>query len=189
MQDSATPPPDISLYRQNVRRAPLVSQRAMTRLRENCTSRFCSCICHRTVATSTRFWAFEYFPLASFLRKCDTNTCNTAKFGFDVRIALTRLGIKRAVVAHYYILSASGGFSIHASLKPELVVPYTSPGFEIIWKTRTHQMTIQKAQVELTKLFRTDPGAFRDHVNPSGGSYIEVTCLLSPTPSVLLTPA
>lgn len=57
----------------------------------------------------------------------------------------------------------------------EHVVPYTSPGFETIWRLQTQQISLEEAKCTLVQLFQSDPVAFREHVNPGGVSYIEVS--------------
>ena len=174
LQGTTTTASNSPPYRQILRREHLTSRRGIVRRRQACASMSCPCACHRTVATSKRFWAIEYTPLAVLLQSCDTGACTATKYGFNFRIALSQLGIKRAVVAQYQILSASDGYSIRSALKIEHVVPYTSPGFEALWRLQTHQISLEEAQHTLVQLFRSDPVAFREHVNPDGVSYIEV---------------
>ena len=175
LQDTTTIASKLPPNRQSLRREHFSPRRGKVRRRQACASMSCSCACHRVVATSKRFWAIEYTPLAVLLRSCDTGACTATKYGFNFRIALSQLGIKRAVIAQCQILSASEGYSIRSALKTEHVVPYTSPGFEVIWKLQTDQISLEEAQSTLVQLFRSDEEAFREHVNPGGVSYIEVS--------------
>ncbi|KAG9254348.1 uncharacterized protein F5Z01DRAFT_723527 [Emericellopsis atlantica] len=159
--------------RQNPRGAPRASQRIRTRKPDRCAANSCPCACHRMVATSRRFWALEYSPLAVFFQNCDTDTCSTTRYGINFRIALSQLGIERALVVDCFILSTFRGFSLRSAFTVEHVVPYTSLGFETIWKVQTRQISFREARETLTGMFRAGPGEFRQHVNPSGVSYIE----------------
>ncbi|KAL0941661.1 uncharacterized protein CTRU02_204424 [Colletotrichum truncatum] len=62
----------------------------------------------------------------------------------------------------------------------ERIVPYTSPGFEILLRCQNYLMTVNEARERLTELYRTDH-SFVNHVDPSGKSYIEVL-LTAPWP-------
>ncbi|KXH41656.1 hypothetical protein CNYM01_09833 [Colletotrichum nymphaeae SA-01] len=55
----------------------------------------------------------------------------------------------------------------------EQIVPYTSPGFEIIWRCQTYSIGFEEASESLRQLYRADPQGFSRHVNPGGKSYIE----------------
>ncbi|KAK1999868.1 ankyrin [Colletotrichum falcatum] len=141
--------------------------------RGNCLSRSCSCSCHRTKRTSRRFWALEYTPPTVFQQACDIPSCNTAKYGGSFRIALSQLGVRWAAAIQFYVLSESGKFSMRPCLEVERIVPYTSPGFEFIWRYVEGLIDFEAAQKGLVELRRTDP-TFPTHVNPGGKSYIEV---------------
>ncbi|WKT50771.1 hypothetical protein QSH57_015741 [Fusarium oxysporum f. sp. vasinfectum] len=147
--------------------------------RRDCISRGCSCTCHRTERTSRHFWALEYTSLAIFRRTCDKKSCNVVKYGGTFRLALSQLGIRWATVVQFYIVTTSGRYSLRPSIEVERVVPYTSPGFEILWKLRNRMISFEDGREELVHLRRTDP-TFPDHVDPSGKSYIE---------NLLMTPA
>ena len=58
----------------------------------------------------------------------------------------------------------------------ERIVPYTSPGFETLWRCKEQLITIEEARDKLVDLYRSDP-TFKNHVNPGGESYIEVGLL------------
>ncbi|KAF4340918.1 ankyrin repeat-containing protein [Fusarium beomiforme] len=109
------------------------------------------------------------------LQTCDKESCNVVKYGGTVRLALSQLGIRWAAVIQLYIVTTSGKYSLRPSFDVERIVPYTSPGFEILWKMRNLEISFEEGREELVNLHRTDP-TFPDHVDPSGHSYIE--CLL-----------
>lgn len=145
-----------------------------TRPKQNCILRPCSCVCHLTNRTTRRFWALEYTPWGAFQQSCDLETCNTTKYGASVRLAFSQFGIRWAAVLEVYAITSAGRFSFRPNLELEQIVPYTSPGFEIIWKCRTHKIEFEEARESLGQLYRADPQGFRCHVNPAGKSYIEV---------------
>ncbi|KAI7759836.1 hypothetical protein LZL87_009159 [Fusarium oxysporum] len=125
-----------------------------------------------TERTSRHFWALEYTPLAIFRQTCDKKSCNVVKYGGTFRFALSQLGIRWATVVQLYIVTTSGRYSLRPSIEVERVVPYTSPGFEILWKLRNRMISFEDGREELVHLRRTDP-TFPNHVDPSGKSYIE----------------
>ncbi|KAH7007456.1 hypothetical protein EDB80DRAFT_457730 [Ilyonectria destructans] len=148
------------------------ADRPRSRRRGDCLSRYCSCICHRTERTSRRFWALEHTPLAIFQQICDKESCDVVKHGGTFRFALSRLGIRWATVIQLYFVNTSGKYSLRSSFEVERVVPYTSPGFEILWNIREDIITFEEGREALVHLHRTDP-TFPNHVDPSGKSYIE----------------
>ncbi|KAK1594612.1 uncharacterized protein LY79DRAFT_134485 [Colletotrichum navitas] len=156
--------------------APMTNSRGMItprpKARGNCLSWSCSCSCHRTEKTSRRFWALEYTHPAVFQRTCDSSSCNTAKYGGMFRIALSQIGVRWAAAIQFYILAESGKFSMRPCFEMERIVPYTSPGFELIWKCENGLIRFEEAQKGLVELRRMDP-TFPTHVNPDGKSYIE----------------
>ncbi|WJG35726.1 uncharacterized protein FOBCDRAFT_186319, partial [Fusarium oxysporum Fo47] len=152
--------------------------RSRFRRRGDCLSRYCSCICHRTERTSRRFWALEHTPLAVFKQICDKESCNAVKYGGTFRFALSQFGVRWATVIQLYIVTTSGKYSLRSSFEVERVVPYTSPGFETLWKIREGIITFEEGRETLVHLHLTDP-TFPNHVDPSGKSYIEVWLLLS----------
>ncbi|KAK2020432.1 ankyrin [Colletotrichum zoysiae] len=143
------------------------------RARGNCLSRYCPCSCHRTEKASRRFWALEYSPLTVFQQGCDVPSCNAAKYGGSFRIALSQLGVRWAAAIQFYIVAESGKFSMRPCFDMERIVPYTSPGFELIWTFENGLIEFEEARTGLLDLQRTDP-TFPTHVNPGGKSYIEV---------------
>ncbi|KAK0379644.1 hypothetical protein CLIM01_02971 [Colletotrichum limetticola] len=141
--------------------------------RGNCLLRPCSCVCHRTNRTTHRFWALEYTPWGTFQQSCDLETCNTTKYGASVRLAFSQFGIRWAAMLEVYAITSAGRFSFRPNLEVEQIVPYTSPGFEIIWRCTTYSIGFEEASESLRQLYRADPQGFRRHVNPGGKSYIE----------------
>ncbi|KAK1701949.1 hypothetical protein BDP67DRAFT_453807 [Colletotrichum lupini] len=141
--------------------------------RGNCLLRPCSCVCHRTNRTTHRFWALEYTPWGALQQSCDLETCNTTRYGASVRLAFSQFGIRWAAVLEVYAITSAGRFSLRPNLEMEQIVPYTSPGFEIIWRCQTYSIGFEEASESLRQLYRADPQGFSRHVNPGGKSYIE----------------
>lgn len=141
--------------------------------KRDCKTKHCSCSCHSIVAIGQRFWAFKYSPLASYRQTCNNESCNARTSQYEFKLALSQLGIRWSVAIQLYITAESGSFSLRPGLTMERIVPYTSPGFEILWKTQHHLITLEEARNDLILLFRSDP-SFKTHVDPSGTSYIEV---------------
>ncbi|KAL0765258.1 hypothetical protein CaCOL14_012007 [Colletotrichum acutatum] len=139
----------------------------------NCLLRQCSCVCHRKNRTTRRFWALEYTPWGAFQESCDLETCNMTKYGASVRLAFSQFGIRWAAVLEVYAITSAGRFSFRPNLEMEQIVPYTSPGFEIIWRCQNYRIEFEEASEGLMQLYRADPQGFRHHVNPGGKSYIE----------------
>jgi hypothetical protein len=143
------------------------------RRRWNCAERHCSCCCHRTAKTAGRFWAVKYTPLDVFRQTCNSKSCNATKYGGIFRFALSPLGIWWSANIQFHVLAAQGKFSLRPAFEVERIIPYTSPGFETLWKCKNHLITFEEARDRLVDLYRSDP-TFKNHVNPGGKSYIEV---------------
>jgi hypothetical protein len=139
----------------------------------SCAERHCSCSCHRTARTSRRFWALEYTPLDVFREACDDKSCNATKYGGTFSFALSQLGIRRSAIIQFYVLVGLGKFSFRPVFDVVPIVPYTSPGFEALWRCEEGLITVEEARDRLVGLYQSDP-YFRNHVNPNGESYIEV---------------
>ncbi|KAK7460241.1 hypothetical protein Landi51_00489 [Colletotrichum acutatum] len=125
------------------------------------------------ILTTRRFWALEYTPWGAFQESCDLETCNMTKYGASVRLAFSQFGIRWAAVLEVYAITSAGRFSFRPNLEMEQIVPYTSPGFEIIWRCQNYRIEFEEASEGLMQLYRADPQGFRHHVNPGGKSYIE----------------
>lgn len=143
------------------------------RRRWNCAERHCSCCCHRTAKTAGRFWAFKYTPLDVFRQTCNNKSCNVTKYGGTFSFALSPLGIWWSAIIQFHVLAAQGKFSLRPAFEVERIVPYTSPGFETLWRCENNLITFEEARDRLIDLYRSDP-TFKNHVNPGGKSYIEV---------------
>jgi hypothetical protein len=144
------------------------------RRRWNCAERHCSCSCHRTARTAGRFWAFKYTPLDVVRQTCNNKSCNGTKYGGTVSFALSPLGIRWSAIIQFHVIAAQGRFSLRPGFDVERIVPYTSPGFETLWKCENNLITFEEARDRLVDLYRADPKSFKNHVNPGGKSYIEV---------------
>jgi hypothetical protein len=142
----------------------------------NCAERACSCSCHRKARTTRRFWSLEYTPLSLFRQPCDNKSCSATKYGGTFRFALSQLGIRWAAVVQFHVLATPGKFLFRPAFEVERIVPYTSPGFEILWRCQIDLITVEEAQKSLVDLYHSDP-TFKDHVDPAGKSYIEVSIL------------
>jgi hypothetical protein len=142
----------------------------------NCAEKHCSCSCHRIARTTRRFWALEYTPLDIFRQACDNKSCNVTKYGGTFRFALSQLGVRWSGVIQFHLHAAPGKFLFRPAFEVERIVPYTSPGFEILWRCQLKMITIEEARDRLVDLYRSDP-TFKDHINPGGKSYIEVRLL------------
>lgn len=140
----------------------------------NCAERACSCSCHHTVRIGQRFWSLEYTPLYAFRQTCDNKFCSATKYGGTFRIALSQLGIRWSAVIQFHVLAAPGKFLFRPAFDVERIVPYTSPGFQIIWRCQRRLITHEEAHDSLINLYQSDP-TFKDHVDPDGISYIEVS--------------
>ncbi|KAF5652102.1 nacht and ankyrin domain protein [Fusarium sp. NRRL 25303] len=135
----------------------------------------------RLQRTSRYFWALEYTLPPIFRQTCDRKSCNVVKYGGTFRFALSQLGIQRAAIIQLYIVTTSGRYSLRPIIDFERIVPYTSPGFVILWKLRNLMISFEKGREQLVHLHRTD-STFPNHVDPSGKSYIE-NLLMAPARS------
>ncbi|KAG4269225.1 hypothetical protein FPRO04_12100 [Fusarium proliferatum] len=108
-------------------------------------------------------------------------SCNVLKYGGTFRFALSQLGIRWAAIIQLYIVTTSGRYSFRPIINFERVVPYTSPGFVILWKLRNLMISFEDGREQLVHLHRTDR-TLPDHVDPSGKSYIE-NLLMAPARS------
>ncbi|KAH7011068.1 hypothetical protein EDB80DRAFT_890962 [Ilyonectria destructans] len=138
----------------------------------DCEKRHCSCSCHSITNTNGRFWALEHTALSVFTKTCSNEFCSVTRYRVGFRIALSQFGIGQSVTIQLSLVVGGGSFSPSQGLTLERIVPYTSPGFEILWKVEKGYMTFEKARKGLIALRKSD-GTFKDHVDPSGRSYIE----------------
>lgn len=139
----------------------------------SCTVRSCSCRCHCRTGINRRFWALDYNPLAVLRESCDRAECNATEYGFSFRVALSQLGINWSLAISLQVQMAAGRVGLRPNLQMERTVPYTSPGFELIWRCYHKLISYEEARKGLVDLYRSDP-TFKNHVAPDGTSYIEV---------------
>jgi hypothetical protein len=139
----------------------------------NCAERSCDCSCHHTLRTARRFWTLEYTPLYVFGQACNNKACNSSRYGGTFSFAISQLGLRWSVIVQLHILAASGKFLFRPALDVERIVPYTSPGFETLWKYQNRLIKLDEARGTLLELHRSDP-TFKYHIIPGGESYIEV---------------
>ncbi|KAF6820638.1 hypothetical protein CMUS01_11527 [Colletotrichum musicola] len=170
VMSAASPVPDSSHQTQVIADSSSLFRHARFQNLGNCLSRACSCRCHRMVGAAGRFWSFEYTPWRS--QTCDKSTCDTIRSGGGFQISLSRLGFQVLLNLQLHILTTSGTRSLRPCLRIESTVPYTSTGFEIIWKCQNGLLSFPEAERMFLDLHRTD-GNLKNHVNPGGESYIE----------------
>ncbi|KAK8094824.1 hypothetical protein PG997_001509 [Apiospora hydei] len=140
--------------------------------RRGCLKRSCTCCCHRKGTVHRRFWAFKYTPLSMILGSCDNPTCDGRQYTYSFRVALSQLGFPWAVTAAIGIQSEATGYSIGLSLRPQHIVRYTSPGFEILYNVSERFITLDEGISRFTEMYRKDP-SFIHHIDPSGKGYLE----------------
>lgn len=139
----------------------------------DCTSRRCSCACHRTHEVSSRFWRLIYTPTLPFSRQCDRPGCTATKYNTTLRLALSKFGLSWALNLGLSVTKSAITLTVSPILELEQIVPYTAPGFEIIARLRDDGMSCQQARQAFVHLFKTEPN-LKNHVDPSGKSYIQV---------------
>ncbi|CAH0028903.1 unnamed protein product [Clonostachys rhizophaga] len=139
----------------------------------DCTSRRCSCACHRTQEVSSRFWSLKYTPARPFSRQCDRPGCTATEYNTTLRSALSQFGLGWALNLGMNVTKSALKLTISPILELEQTVPYTAPGFEVIARLRYDGMSLQEAQQAFIHLFTTVPN-FKNDVDPSGKSYIQV---------------
>ncbi|CAG9985666.1 unnamed protein product [Clonostachys byssicola] len=139
----------------------------------DCTSRRCSCACHRTHELSSRFWRLKYTPALPFSRQCDQPGCTATEYNTTLRLALSQFGLAWALNLGMSVTKSAIKLTVSPILELEQTVPYTAPGFEIIARLRYDGMSYQQARQAFIHLFKTVPN-LKNHVDPSGKSYIQV---------------
>ncbi|KAH7130999.1 hypothetical protein EDB81DRAFT_905786, partial [Dactylonectria macrodidyma] len=150
----------------------------------NCSIRQCSCSCHRTTKVSGRFWALQYTPLGAFREPCDNKSCTGTCYGISLRAAFSRYGIRWATILAFHLLNEEGKVFFRPVLGFQRVVPYTSPGFELLWKVNWESFSAEDAQAQLSILARND-SSFTRHVNPAGIGYLERNSIMGSCASIL----
>jgi len=146
--------------------------------RHRCGTRHCGSLCHLTGNKAGRFWFLEYTPLSILLTRPDNGNCESGQFCLSLRLALSNYGIPFALIAGLNITSDPTGVTLRPSLRTERTVKYTSPGFETLVRLKHDNITVDEAKRRFIKLFRSD-SSFKDHRDPSGKGYLQVTHLLS----------
>ena len=143
-----------------------------------CGTRRCGSLCHLTGNKTGRFWFLEYTPLSILLTRPDNGKCETGQLCLSLRLALSNYGIPFALIAGLNITSDPTGVTLRPSLRTEPIVNYMSPGFETLIRLKHYDITVDEAKRRFIKLFRSD-SSFKDHRDPSGKGYLQVTHLLS----------
>ncbi|KAK7947960.1 uncharacterized protein PG986_008846 [Apiospora aurea] len=140
--------------------------------RQSCLKRCCTCRCHIKGSVRHRFWAFKYTPLSMILGNCDNPMCDGRQYMYSFRVALSQLGFPWAVTAAIGIQREADGYSIGLTLRPQYIVRYTSPGFELLHSVKKYCITLDEGISRFTEMYLTDP-SFIHHIDPSGKGYIE----------------
>lgn len=149
-----------------------------------CGVRNCFCSCHLVQRTSGRFWGLQYTPVSVLFGNCNDKRCTTKRSQWNFRVALSKYGFPWAVIVGLEVISGTGRYAIQPTLRVSRVVPYTSPGFQIIWRWKTQQTTIAQAKAELSELHVKEPG-FHLQVNPNGNDFIDVRSLTQTWKAIL----
>ena len=105
------------------------------------------------------------------LGDCDNPRCDRREYIYSFRMTLCQLGFPWAFTA---TLGIQSGYSIGLVLRPQHIVRYTSPGFELLYKIHMEYITLDEGISEFTELYRKDP-SFIHQVDPAGQGYIQVT--------------
>ncbi|KAI3319693.1 hypothetical protein HD806DRAFT_508770 [Xylariaceae sp. AK1471] len=137
-----------------------------------CGARHCACSCHLTRVISKRFWGIEFTPISVLLKKPTTSWCDSRWFRFQLRVALSQYGIPRAIILGIDFALSSGGITLRPALQTQVIVNYTSPGFEAIWRCKHELISVEDACAKLVALSRSDP-TFKYHRDPGGNNYVQ----------------
>lgn len=146
------------------------------RNRTICTVRSCSCRCHAQAVVEKRFSALQYTPLSTILGSCDNPDCSGRRHHLAFRVAFSQLGIPWAASFGLHFSIEAGKYSLMPSLQIEHVVRYTSPGFILLAEIQEGITPWLQGRQKFVEMFQKDR-YMKDHVNPSGRSYIEVFTL------------
>lgn len=138
-----------------------------------CGARNHYCSCHQT-ALSRRFLSLQYTPLSCFVRKFSDGPSGCRCIGLRLRVALSMYGVPIAIVAGLGFMVDGAGFELRPTLRAEIIVNYTSPGFETIWRLQRSLISLEEARGTLVELYRSD-SSFRHHKDPAGNTYIHVS--------------
>jgi hypothetical protein len=150
------------------------STAAMFDSRTHCLKDRCICACHETTSSSGKFWSWNVSSPWALVRPCDRPSCQDRTFKARYHVSLSRLKIPWSVEFGFRVAYGLNGYSISSTLQPVRVVPFTSPGFVVLWKCRTHQIAWPEAKQSLQKLFDEGKASPLD-VDPAGKTWLEVT--------------
>jgi hypothetical protein len=146
----------------------------LSRTRQHtCGKRRCADSRHLTKTASGRFWAIEYSPLSAFLEENKTRRCSSTWLRFQLRVALSQYRIPWAIILGLDFQLAGGVLSLQPALQAQIIVPYTSPGFELIWRCQNWMLSVEDTCTALIEMSRSDP-SWKNHRDPMGRSYIQV---------------
>lgn len=143
----------------------------------SCGAQKYGCSCHLT-GVSGRFWFLQYTPLSSFIRKPNDKAPGCSCMSLRLRMALSRFGLPYAIVAGIGFMVDGSGLELRPALRAEKIINYTSPGFETIWRLGNGLISLSEACERFIELHRSN-GSLRYDKDPSGKSYIQVSCGLS----------
>ena len=149
-------------------------ERRRAQRRRDCLRTACACSCHRTAEISGRFWMLKYTPLAAFQNPCDSPLCTGSKSGMNLRVALSKYGLRWAAILQFQIQTTAGRVSLHPTLEVERIVPDGSFGFGLVQMHTRGEISFNELMDGFSVLAREDP-TFRRHVNPAGENYLEVS--------------
>ena len=141
---------------------------------QDCSIRPCSCSCHRKQQRGGDYWWLHYTPWSGLASTCDNESCTESTRGFTLRLALSQLGVSRAVMLQFQVCAGTRTSSLRPALSIERILPYSAPGF--INYGDLHELPEEQyisLKSELESLSRSD-STFRRHVNPAGLNYLEV---------------
>lgn len=139
-----------------------------------CSTKGCVCSCHKMLIKSGRFWSYKLPSIPELFATCDRASCSNKFLKTHLQFSLSRFGILRLVNLQMGFSWGEGGLSMSLMLRPSRIVNYTSPGFVVLWKCRTGQISFSEARTELMELFR-EGRASPDDVDPSGATWLEVS--------------
>ncbi|CVK94509.1 uncharacterized protein FMAN_03583 [Fusarium mangiferae] len=128
------------------------------------------CSCHQA-RIARRFFFLQYTPLSSFLGKLSGRAPGCTCIGLRLRLALSKYGVPRAIVVGIGFMVDETGFELLPTLRTEVIVNYTSPGFETIWRLQKCSISLDEARERFIKLYQSDE-SFRNHKDPAGNTYI-----------------
>lgn len=108
------------------------------------------------------------------LQSCDHPSCNGRRYDVSIRVALSQLGLPLAFTLGFHFQSEMADYSLYPSLDTQTIVRYTSPGFKLLFDIMHSEIELVEGMKQFTELWRRDPD-MKNHVNPGGRSYVEVS--------------